>query len=161
MVSVDWCCRQEKGIRLVEPSQNISQGYISLAESSIGTMNRERDKNIVFSISAGYYSMYYSLCSVLIALGIKCEIHKCTIKFAEEFLRDFYNKEDIKTIYEAFSLRNSAQYYVNKILNEQEILNLIKKSPIFVAKSMSILSSLNEKKIEEARNRLKKRGLGE
>ena len=76
MVTIDWCCKQSKGVHLVEPNENVSQGYFKLAESSIGTMNRERNKNDVFSISAGYYSMYYSLYSILMSIGIKCEIHQ-------------------------------------------------------------------------------------
>ena len=150
-----WCCNQAKGIKLIEPNLNISQSYIQLAESSIGTMNRERKMNIVFSISAGYYSMYYSLYAILTAIGIKCEIHQCTLKFMEEFLSDFYNKEDINAIYDAFKLRNTAQYYVDKILDEKDINKMIKNAPEFVAKSKNILSSINEKMIKDIRNRFK------
>ncbi len=64
MATINWCYRQSKGLRLIESNENVSESYLKLAESSIGTMNRERNKNDVFSISAGYYSMYYSLCSI-------------------------------------------------------------------------------------------------
>ncbi|MBR9705103.1 hypothetical protein GOV12_06840 [Candidatus Pacearchaeota archaeon] len=155
MANIKWCCKQKKGLKLIEPNENMSQSYIKLAESSIGTMNRERNKNNIFSISAGYYSMYYSLYSILINIGIKCEIHQCTIKFLEKFLNNFYSKEDINKIYSAFKLRNIAQYYVDKILDEKEINNLIINAPEFLAKSKQILSSLNEDQINEIRDKFK------
>jgi len=99
MATISWCYKQGTGLKLIEPNENVSKGYFKLAESSIGTMNRERHKNDVFSISAGYYSMYYSLYGILMFIGIKCEIHRCTIKFMEEFLTDFYSKKDINDIY--------------------------------------------------------------
>jgi len=153
MATISWCYKQSKGLRLIESNENVSEGYFKLAESSIGTMNRERNKNDVFSISAGYYSMYYSLYGILMFIGIKCEIHQCTIKFMEDFLTDFYSKEDMKNIYSAFKLRNTVQYYVNKIIDEKEIDNLIINAPEFLAKSKEILSSLNEDKIKNIRNK--------
>ena len=155
MVSIKWCCQQKKGLELVKPNMNISGSYLKLAEASIGTMNRERDKNLVFSISAGYYSIYYSLYSVLMALGIKCEIHQCTIKFCEKFLNDFFTKQDFKIINDAFKLRNVAQYYVDKIIDEKEINQLIGNVPHLVVKSKDVLLNLNEDKTKEIRTKFK------
>lgn len=151
MVTINWCGKQSKGIKLIEPNENVSEAYLKLAESSIGTMNREKDKNNVFSISAGYYSMYYSLYSVLMTIGIKCEIHQCSIKFMEKFLGELYSEKEIKDIYSAFKLRNTVQYYVSQILDENELEELIINAPEFLAKSKKILSLLNEDSIKEIR----------
>lgn len=156
MVSMKWCINQSKGIKLVEPNENMSKGYMKLAESSIGTMNRERGKNDVFSISAGYYSMYYALYGVMINMGIKCEIHTCTIKFMENFLMEFYSEEDVKNIYSAFKLRNSVQYYVNNIIENFQIKVLQENVSSFFIKSQAILMSLNENKIREIRKMFEK-----
>jgi len=161
MVTIKWCFKQKKGFELVGPNENMSEGYFNLADASIGTMNRERNKNNVFSISAGYYAMYYSLYGVLIKMGLKCEIHQCAIRFMEEFLKDFYSKEDVKNIYFAFKLRNNVQYYVDKILKEEEIDRLINCAPEFLSKSRKVLSLLNENKIKNIREEFKKRGEGE
>jgi hypothetical protein len=40
MVSIKWCCRQKEGIRLVDPSENLSGSYIKMSENALGTMNR-------------------------------------------------------------------------------------------------------------------------
>ena len=155
MVTIKWCFKQKKGFELVEPNENMSKGYMKLADSSLGTMNRERGKNDVFSISAGYYAMYYSLYSILISTGIKCEIHQCSIKLMQELLSEFYSKQNVEDIYFAFKLRNNVQYYVDKILKKEDIDRLILDAPEFVVKSKNILNKLNEDKIKEMRIKLK------
>jgi uncharacterized protein (UPF0332 family) len=108
MVSLRWCYKQKEGIRLIEPNDNLTKGYIRMAENSLGTMNRERKYNLTFAISACYYSMYYSLYAVCMKFGIKCEIHSCTIEFMRRVLIEFYSEEDIKIIRKAFDARNIA-----------------------------------------------------
>ncbi len=64
-----------------------------MAEEALGTMNRERN-----SISACYYSMYYSLYAILMKLGIKCEIHSCTLEFMKFSLSQYYLEDEIDII---------------------------------------------------------------
>ena len=155
MVSIKWCWKQLKGFKLINPNMNLAKSYLKLADASIGTMNRERDKNLVFSISAGYYSIYYSLYSILMSLGIKCEIHQCTIKFCERFLNEFFTKQDFKIINHAFKLRNVAQYHIDEIIDSKEINQLVKNVPCLVIKSKDVLISLNENHIKEIRTKFK------
>ena len=98
MVSFKWCCKQKDGIKIIESNDNLAQGYLKMAEDSLGTMSRERDKSIRWAISSCYYSMYYSLYSICMKIGIKCEIHSCTLEFMKRFLCNLYSKEDIKII---------------------------------------------------------------
>ena len=119
-----------------------------------GDIRRAYAKNIIFSVSAGYYSMYYSLYSILMRIGVKCEIHQCSIKFMEKFLDEFFSKEHINQISSAFKLRNITQYYVDKIIDKKEINNLLQNAPDFVEHSKNILSSINQDKINEIRNKL-------
>jgi len=81
MASIKWCCKQKDGIRLIEPNDNLAESYMKMAEEAPGTMNREKNYNLNFAISACYYSMYYSLYSILMKIGVKCEIHSCTLEF--------------------------------------------------------------------------------
>jgi uncharacterized protein (UPF0332 family) len=154
MVSLKWCCRQKEGIKLIISSENLAISYMKMAENALGTMNRERNYNIAFSISACYYSMYYSLYSILMKLGIKCEIHSCTLKFMEELLIEYYSKEEIKIISKAFDLRTIAQYYVDKVLNTKDVDFILAQAPLFVNSSKSILSKINEKDVERIRKKI-------
>ncbi|MBW6442595.1 hypothetical protein K0A97_02325 [Patescibacteria group bacterium] len=147
MVSLKWCCNKKEGIKLIEPNENLSEGYIQMAENAMGTMNREKRLNIQFAISAGYYSMYYSLYSVLMKIGVKSEIHTCSLEFMKKLLSNFYSKEDCKIIEIAFEVRNLSQYYVNKIIAKEDIEFIFLKAQYFLSKSKDILSRLNEKDI--------------
>ena len=155
MVSLKWCCKQKDGIKLIEPSDNLSLSYMQMADNAFGTMNRERKYNLTFAISAGYYSMYYSLYSVLMKLGIKCEIHSCTLEFMKVLLSEFYTKEDFKIISKAFDLRNIAQYYVDKVIDTKESDMIMSKAPLFVNTSKDVLSKINESDVKKIRDSLK------
>ncbi len=152
MVDIEWCCKQKAGIKLGEPTDNVASGYVNLAENSLGTMNREKEHNIVFSVSACYYAMYYSLYAILSKIGIKCEIHSCSIELMDFF---DYDSEDKNLLEKSFGIRNTLQYYVDKIIDEKEIDFIIDKSSAFVAKSREILENLNEEDIDAIRNKIK------
>ena len=154
MASIKWCCAQKEGIRLIEPSDNLASGYMKMAEDAIGTMNRERNYNPAFAVSACYYSMYYSLYSIMMKIGIKCEIHSCSLEFMRRFLNKFYSSEYIKIIERAFGCRGIAQYYVDKVVRREDSDFIMLKAPFFLSKSKEILSKINQKDIQEVRKGL-------
>ncbi len=154
MVSINWCCKQKEGIKLIEPNGNLAQAYSQMAEDAIGTMNREKDKNLIFGISACYYSMYYSLYSIMMKIGIKCEIHSCSLEFMKQFLQELYSQEDLKLIKKSFDLRGLAQYYPSKIIKKEYSDFIISQAPIFLNKSKEILPKINQKDIEKIRGEL-------
>lgn len=156
MVNITWCCNQKDGIKLVESNDNLARAYSQMAEDAIGTMNREKDKNLTFGISACYYSMYYSLYSIMMKIGIKCEIHSCSLEFMKQFLLEYYSQEDLKLIKKSFDLRGMAQYYPSKIIKKDESDFIISQASIFLNKSKEILSKINQKDIEKIRGELSK-----
>jgi uncharacterized protein (UPF0332 family) len=135
MVSINWCSNQSKGIKVVEPNDNLAESYLKMAQNALGTMNRERKYNSIFAVSACYYSMYYSLYSVLRKIGIKCEIHSCSIKFMEVLLLDYYTKDDLELIKKAFDARDTMQYYADKVVDQKDIDEIINNASYFVSKS--------------------------
>lgn len=154
---INWCMKKDKGIRIIESKDYLVEGYLKKAKDSIGTMDREKDKNIVFAISAGYYAMYYSLYAVLQKIGIKCEIHDCTIEFMKQFLMDFYSDEDVRLIESGFSLRNTLQYYINEDVNKQDIGTVLENSYDFYVRSRDIVGRLKKKKADEIKSKLGKK----
>jgi len=146
-VNLKWCCSKEGGISLIEPNDNLSTGYIQMAENAIGTMNREKGLNLQFAISACYYSMYYSLYSIFMKFGIKCEIHTCTLAFMKQMLNLFYSEEDWRIINKAFKTRETSQYYVDRIVPKEDIELIFSKAVPFLSRSKEILSKINEKDI--------------
>ncbi|MFH0831256.1 MAG: HEPN domain-containing protein [archaeon] len=158
MASIKWCCGQKDGIRLIEPNDNLALGYIKMAEDAIGTMSRERGYNGMFAISACYYSMYYSLYAILMKIGVKCEIHSCTLEFMKFALSEAYSSGDISIIKKAFDARSTAQYYADRVVTKEDSDFIMSKAPYFLNKSKEILSRINEKDITMIRKRIREIG---
>ena len=158
MANIKWCRRQKDGIHIINPNDNLAQSYMKMAEDALGTMNREKNYNLNFAISACYYSMYYSLYAVLMKTGVKCEIHSCTLEFMKFALSGFYSQEDIKTIKKAFDARSIAQYYVDKIVAKEDSDFILEKAPFFINKSREILSKINEEDIDNIKKKIEEAG---
>ncbi len=89
MDKINWCFRKENGLSLVEPNLNLSNAYLRKSEDSLKSMRENVSKD--WKISMAYYSIYFSLYAILMKIGIKSEIHSCTIEFAKVFLNDFFD----------------------------------------------------------------------
>ena len=89
-------------------------------------------------------------------IGIKCEIHSCTIEFAKRFLIEFFSEEDLDFMEDSLKARIDSQYYVDRTAPDEQYNAMIKKAPEFLVKCKSILIKFNEKKINEIRMEFKK-----
>lgn len=150
MVTIKWCFNVKNGLELITPNENMSISYLKMAEESM-VMIKKNEESRIWSTSTSYYTMYYCLYSLMMKLGIKCEIHQCSIEFMKHFLNDFYSGEEIDLIKTAFEIRNSLQYYPDKLIDESKI-ELIKKGSVdFFVKTKTILAMINEKRSKEVR----------
>lgn len=156
MNEIIWCLKQKKGLKVIESNERVALGYLKMSEDALGTMTREKGKNTVSSISAGYYSIYYAFYAVMQKIGIKSEIHSCSIAFMKHFLKEFYSNEELDLIEIAFSSRNILQYYVDKSVNQGDLEKVWKEAYGFFVKSREILFKLNEKEINKIRKEVNK-----
>ena len=90
MDKIKWCAGKKDGLSLIAPNPELSEAYLRKAEEALESisLNTVRD----WKISTAYYSLYFSLYSLFMKLGIKCEIHSYTIEFAKRFLTDYFDK---------------------------------------------------------------------
>jgi len=152
MTSIGWCLSQKRGIQLVDSNENLAEAYIKKSEEALIAMSEV--SNITWKISAAYYAIYFSLYAILQRIGIKSEIHTCTILFAQTYLSDFYNDKDLKFLQAAFNQRIESQYYTTSLLNQESKEKIIKEIPYFIAKSKSILSEISYKNITAIRKEI-------
>jgi uncharacterized protein (UPF0332 family) len=155
MSKIGWCLKQSCGIKIVDANLNLAQSYFDMANESIETMKRERGKSNIFSVSAGYYSIYYSLYGIMQKIGIKSEIHSCSIEFAKVYLKDFYSVEDLRLLEKAFLIRNNLQYYVDRKVSINEINFVLDGAYSFLTQSRKILYQLTSEKIKSIRESIK------
>jgi hypothetical protein len=142
---ISWCKKQKKGIELVEPNENLCEAYFEESMNTLRLIKGEKNK---WELIMAYYSCYNALYSILMKLGIKCEIHDCTINLMK--IIDGFNVQDIEFISDLKIRRIRAQYYLkNEILGD---LLPIKK---FVQKCSLIRKNLNIKRIRDILNEKK------
>ena len=151
MDKIKWCAEKKGGLSLIEPNSNLAEAYTKKAEEALESMSINTIKD--WKISTAYYTLYFSLYSILTKIGIKCEIHSCTIKFAKRFLKDYFNDEELEFTEDSLKARINSQYYVDRTVSDKQYNKMIMKTPEFLVKCKSILIKLNEKKIIEIRNK--------
>ena len=141
---IKWCLQQKKGIKIIEPNENLSKRYIDEALSDLETIEKVNEK---WKVITSYYSCYNALYSVLMKAGVKCEIHDCTIA-----LMDFlgFSSLDTEFMYLLKEKRINVQYY----LKSSDLFIDKKKVSDFVIKCKKILSLLDDNKINEIRSKL-------
>lgn len=151
MDKIKWCAGKREGLRLVEPNPDLADAYVKKAEEALESMqvNVIRD----WKISTAYYAVYFSLYSLLVKIGIKCEIHSCTIEFAKRFLKEYFSEDELDFTEDSLKARIDSQYYVDRTVPDAQFDKMVKSAPEFLVKCKSILAKLNEKKINEIRKK--------
>ena len=139
---------------MIQPNDNLSREYYENAEESIGVLRSIKEtKSNMWLATTKYYIEYFSVYSVLMKIGIRCEIHDCTIA-----LMEFLENEDIikhgisKTLDKDKELRIENQYYLKN--NPVEID--FEKLSEFMLSVKQTLSKLNSSKIADLREKITK-----
>ena len=83
MATIKWCKNQKRGIKLIEPNDNLFEEYIQTAEETLDILKSIKGKSKVWLATTKYYCEYFSIYSLLMKIGIKCEIHDCTISICQ------------------------------------------------------------------------------
>lgn len=151
MDKISWCLK--KGMELVEPNENLSEAYIRKAENALRASNALKD-NKDWEVSSAYYTQYFGVYSILMKIGIKSEIHSCTLAFMNEFLEDF-TKEEIDFITRSKKARNDIQNYSDRNISDELYEMIINDTAMFLVKCKHVLKLINDPKIEEIRTRLR------
>jgi hypothetical protein len=148
LVAINWCKKQKRGIQLTEPNDNLSREYIQTAEETLDVLREIKSKSKVWLATTKYYCEYFAAYSLLMKIGVKCEIHDCTIAVCSLLEEEKIFPIGFSKILETDKqLRIDNQYYLKNRevpLNYNELLN-------FVLKMKSICSKLTQEEIKKIR----------
>ena len=154
MKKISWCKKQKTGIRIQEPNDNLSREYYENAEESMRVLRsiKETSSNMWIATTK-YYIEYFAVYSILMKIGIKCEIHDCTIaliKFLEG--EEIIENGTSQILEKDKELRIDNQYYLkNKPVNID-----FEKISNFILLVNGSLEKLNSEKIKELREKIKR-----
>lgn len=153
MVSIKWCLKQKNGIEIVEPNTNMSDSYLKMAEESIRILAK-MEESAIWTATTSYYIYYYSLYALMLKIGVKCEIHSCSIAFMKELLGEFYTVDDIRHFEDAFNARKDLQYYADRPVDKKIVNESKRYCKIFFIKTKDITTKITEKQIQQIRKSL-------
>ena len=148
-----WCLKQKRGVKIVEPNENLYKAYILKAREALEAMNVNFERKILsWAVSASYYARYFAVYALLSKIGIKSEIHDCTIELFKFLFVDM-NKVNIKFYEELKSAKDyriEAQYYFPDFKSLK-----LQSTREFVLEIEKLAEQLREKDILELRKKLK------
>ena len=155
MDKLSWCKKQKSGIQLIDPNINLSEEYLEKAENALKAV-KALEGNKEWQISSAYYAMYFSLYAILMRIGVKCEIHDCTIEIMRQALNQF-NQEDVKLLRKSLKARIDTQYYTDRTVEEQQRMTMVENAVKFHLKCREICIRLSEAEIKSIREILARR----
>lgn len=153
---IQWCIEQKRGIELIHPNENLAKAYLLKAEHALQSMVANRG-NTEWEISSAYYAMYFSVYAILMRIGIKSEIHTCTIEFMRVYLKDHYTSEEIELFSMSQEARIDTQYYVGKNVNTKIQAKIVNMAPDIVVKSKETLLKIKDAEIQMIREDIDRR----
>ncbi len=142
---IRWCLKQSKGIKLTEPNDSISENHIRESWSDFDMIEKVNKK---WKTVTSYYSCYNSVYAILVKIGIKCEIHDCTIALMDLI---GFDKENIKFLDSLKRERVDIQYYLlpsSLDIDKSKVLE-------FLNRCKEIIKDMNDLKIEKIRKEIK------
>jgi len=148
------CATRKDGIKLVEPSENLCSAYLKMAKESLASMNANIDAGVKrWAIVAAYYARYHAIYAILMKIGIKCEIHACTIAVVRAL---FLKGELVKETEAAMKQRINMQYYADRTVSDNDYKKNINSAPNFVIKMEKLSAEMSGDEVEHLRKKLKK-----
>jgi len=153
-----WCFKQKRGIRLIEPNLNLTKAYLKKAISALNTMTAALQiKETDWTATTAYYARYFALYALLMKIGVKSEIHDCTINIAKLLAKNkILNPHLINDITKAKQTRIDTQYYVAKELTQTDIKNNAEAARKFVLELEQTTENITPEQINTIRAQLKK-----
>ena len=145
-----WCAGAKNGIMLIEPNDDLASAYLRKSADAMEAMHSVASRD--WKISAGYYSLYFSLYAVLMKTGIKSENHGCTIEIMQHILMDFFTREECELMDTARQARVESQYYTTSEVTSAFEDTLAKQVPRFLVKCQGVVDRLDTKKVRKIRN---------
>jgi len=148
-----WCFRQKKGIKLVKPSDNLCEAYLQKAKEALEATVVNANAGLVsWAVSASYYAKYFSVYALLSKIGIKSEIHDCTIEVFKFLFHDKIEKELINDLKRSKEERIETQYYLRK--ESMDMRKLIENTRNFVMKIEELISQIRREEVEKLRKKI-------
>ncbi len=147
MVNINWCLKQKKGIKFIEPNNDLAKEYIKSAEETLFSLKNGVEDSNMWKATKKYYAQYLAVYALMMKIGIKSEIHECTIELTR-YLEELFPRNTFNNLMKDKQLRIDNQYYLkNKEIttNYDELFTFI----LSIKEKIHSISTPEIKKIRE------------
>jgi len=148
-----WCKRQNKGIRIVNPSENLTKAYLEKSRNALKSMEVNANAGITeWAISTAYYARYFAVYALLSRIGVRCEIHDCTIALFNYLFGSAMQADMVEQLRQSKQDRIDAQYYSRTI--RVDLNDLTSQAKQFVLEIEKLIDGLDVQAINALRSKL-------
>lgn len=153
MVTLKWCKDQNRGISLIQPNDNLCAEYLASAEETLTLLKDIEKKSRMWLATTKYYCEYFAVYALLMKIGVKSEIHDCTIALCELLESNHViPKGTSRTLERDKNLRIDNQYY----LKNREVPFDYDEMVEFIIQMRQSIQSLTYDKIHSMRELVKR-----
>lgn len=147
---ISWCKGQNKGLKLIEPNDSLAEEYYKNAEESLRIAVQIKDTGSNMWIATHkYYTEYLAAYSLLMKIGIKSEIHSCTIEVIKILEDENIIKIPLsKYLEDDKNLRIENQYYLKNVKIELDP-KLLSNILLVVRSSLDSITKVQIEKIRK------------
>ena len=145
-----WCFGK-KEVKLIEPNENLASEYLKSAEETLLVLKDIKGKSNMWLATTKYYCEYFAVYALLMKLGIKSEIHDCTIEIIKFLEKQNVIERGIAKILENDKrLRIDNQYY----LKNKKVFVDYNNLRDLILEIKEIINTITNEKIEEIRRKI-------
>jgi len=150
-----YCFKKSSGLSLTSPNENLVKVYKRKSKSALNMLDSAKEKQEDdWILDTSYYAKYFMIYALFMKVGIKSEIHDCTIYALKSiFLKDGLISQDVyDELEKSKDLRVGALYY-DKDFGHEEILKRAKTAPEFCLNVESVIDKISNEDIEKVREK--------
>lgn len=135
----------------------MTKAYVKKAISALNTMNAAlKIKETDWITTTAYYARYFALYALLMKMGIKSEIHDCSIAIARLLAEEgVLSKDLVNDISNSKQIRIDTQYYVEKELDQTSIKRNVENARKFVLEIEKVIENITPDQIESIRKEIR------
>jgi uncharacterized protein (UPF0332 family) len=149
-----WCLRQKRGIRLTAPSDNLVKAYLEKSRNALKSMEVNAQAGIAeWTVSASYYAKYFAVYALLSKIGVKCEIHDCTIALFGYLFGNMEFHHLVRELRQSKDDRVDVQYYSREVKTSLD--DTMQQTKKFVLQVEELIDGLNAEKIAGLQKKFK------
>jgi len=150
-----FCFKKSSGLSLISSNENLVKVYKRKSRSALNMLDSAKEKQEDdWILDTSYYAKYFMIYALFMKVGIKSEIHDCTIYALKSSFVDIgiIDKDVYDDLLKSRDLRVGALYY-DKDFGHEEILKRAKTAPEFCLNVESVIDKISDEDIEKVRNK--------